>query len=182
MSCSMLLWAVLMLSTAFALESSGASKLSALKQQLAQIPGLPTTLRAGGSLTSTDVFFAQLANSGGFSAQLIPNGGFVVYAPSGPSRVKAIWDTKTEGLGTGPYKLSLGLDNNLVLSDTTLATIWSSGTSNKGTLGGGSILSLTNNGNLILADSTGVQLWSSNSGQASWYTGPPAPPAPFRPF
>ena len=71
----------------------------------------------------------------------------------------AVWASNTDRDGSGPYRLKLGLDNNLIAYDTEDTLIWSSGT-NFGVSSNASLI-LKNTGNVELHDINGTLLWET---------------------
>jgi hypothetical protein len=188
MRAPLMLWAVLMLSTAFALEPAASTKLSALKN-LAHGPprvgdfqlvgkvllegtvllessvGIFNTLPAGYYIAQNTAF-----SNNGYTAILQTDGNFVVYN----SAQKALWSSGTYERGTAPYILVMQTDNNLVLYDSTNRALWASNTWEKGQTGAAT-MTLQSNGNVVVTDSNGATIWSSNSGQGSTPSTPSTP-------
>jgi len=113
------------------------------------------SLKSNGKVSKRNM----LAHNGLYSCSMLRNGNFVVYSQGGT----VLWETKTASQGTGPYRLTLQSDGNLVLLDKTDKALWSSGTSGKG----GVKLIMQGDGNLVLFSSTMSIIWSSNTHQST---------------
>jgi len=89
---------------------------------------------AGDTLFSGD----SLSSSGGevlvspsqYTKLAVQSDGNVVLSDLKTGKVN--WSSNTAGQGVGPYRLTLGYDGDLVLSDSKLTTLWSTQTANKG--------------------------------------------------
>ena len=102
----------------------------------------------GTTLTST---------SGKCSAVTQSDGNYAVYESG-----SAIWDAKTAGQGTGPYRTTMQSDGNLVLYDSTDTALWNSETAGKGT--GPYRAVMQDDCNLVVYDSGDQATWSSKGG------------------
>eukprot|EP00457_Paulinella_chromatophora_P001243 gb/GEZN01001245.1/.p1 GENE.gb/GEZN01001245.1/~~gb/GEZN01001245.1/.p1 ORF type:complete len:904 (-),score=106.31 gb/GEZN01001245.1/:424-3135(-) len=106
-----------------------------------------------------------------FYAVLERDGNFVLYMQDRSKR--RVWASLSNASGAtvdkvaisasnGPFRLSMQMDNNLVVYDSRDRAVWSSGTVNQGT--SGAFLVLNNKGCLQLLDGAGQTLWSSQEG------------------
>ncbi len=93
-----------------------------------------------------------------FYAILQSNGNLEVYRTSATA---ALWTSNTINKGTGPYRLQMQSDGNLVTYDSKDRAIWASNTWNKGV--GPFKLFMQDDGNLVVYDSTGLPTWASGS-------------------
>ena len=71
------------------------------------------------------------------------------------------WKTKTQGQGTGPYRLTMQADNNLVLYDSLSNPLWETYTANQGAPEPKA--KLHDDGSFVVYDGQGVALWSTNT-------------------
>ena len=71
------------------------------------------------------------------------------------------WTSNSRGHGTPPYRLTMQIDNNLVLYDSQGNPLWETYTANQGAAGAKAILH--DNGNFVVYDGNGVALWSTNT-------------------
>jgi hypothetical protein len=97
------------------------------------------------------------STSGACIAVTQDDGNYVVYESG-----TAIWDSKTTGRGTGPYRTTMQGDGNLVLYDSADTALWDSKTSGKGT--GPYKAIMQDDCNFVVYDSTGSATWSSKGG------------------
>jgi len=72
------------------------------------------------------------------------------------------WTTNTAGKGSAPYRLTMQSDGNLVLVDSTSATLWSSGTAGLGY--GPYKLRIRDTAQLAVVDRDSTPLWSFDKG------------------
>jgi hypothetical protein len=105
----------------------------------------------GTTLTST---------SGICTATTQGDGNYVVYESGA-----AIWDAKTTGMGTGPYRTIMQSDGNLVLYDSTDTALWATNTHGRGT--GPYRAIMQDDCNLVIYDSGDQPTWSSKGGIVS---------------
>ncbi|EGG21571.1 hypothetical protein DFA_01457 [Cavenderia fasciculata] len=78
----------------------------------------------------------------------------------------SVWRTKTNGRGTGPYKLNVLSDGDVVLTDYYSTVIWNSATGGRGVYP--FRLDLTENGQLELRDGRNICLWTSHYPEPEW--------------
>ena len=97
--------------------------------------------------------------SGACVAVTQDDGNYVVYESG-----TAIWDSKTTGQGTGPYRTDMQNDGNLVLYDSKDTALWDSKTYDRGT--GPYRAIMQDDCNLVVYDSAGSPTWSSKGGLA----------------
>jgi hypothetical protein len=97
------------------------------------------------------------STSGACIAVTQDDGNYVVYESG-----TAIWDSKTTGRGTGPYRTTMQGDGNLVLYDSADTALWDSKTYGRGT--GPYRAIMQDDCNLVVYDSTGSPTWSSKGG------------------
>ena len=101
-----------------------------------------------------------VSQNGLYRAIMQQNGNFAVY-----KNEKALWASKTNDVGTGPYVLRMKSDNNLVIYDDYGKTIWTSNTQNSGYFKTG-YLNMQDDGNLVLySGGDGTPLWDTKTNQ-----------------
>jgi hypothetical protein len=115
-------------------------------------PAIVTTC-IGGSVCATTL----TSTSGRCAAVTQSDGNYTVYESG-----NAIWDAKTAGQGTGPYRTTMQSDGNLVLYDSTNTALWDSKTAGKGT--GPYRAVMQDDCNLVIYDSGDQPTWSSIGG------------------
>ncbi len=111
-------------------------------------------LKTGQELTAGQSLYSP---SGQYQLIMQTDGNLVVYQNG-----SAIWNTGTEGTGSGNY-LIMQNDGNLVVYTSAGRAVWNSGT--EGT-GSGNYLAMQNDGNLVVYTSGGTAEWSSKFGRA----------------
>jgi len=74
---------------------------------------------------------------------------------------KVYWSTNTAGKGTGPFRLTLQGDGNLVLYDSKSTSLWSSGTVNTGV--GPWTLKIRDQVHLAIVDFNGEPIWTAKA-------------------
>ena len=107
-----------------------------------------SSILPGGVLQSTNNLY---------NATLLSNGDFAVFCYPGGT---AIFKSGTNGLASS--RVTIQSDCNLVISDSGNKTLWSTGTSGKGS--GACYASMLNNGNFVISDSKNITVWSTNTG------------------
>ena len=90
------------------------------------------------------------------TANMQSDGNVVVYSNGQP-----VWASNTNSQGTGPYKLIMQGDGNLVEYDSTGHPYWASNTNGKGT--GLYNAVMQDDCNFVVYDSTGKPYWASNT-------------------
>jgi hypothetical protein len=100
------------------------------------------------------------STSGACVAVTQDDGNYVVYESG-----TAIWDSKTTGQGTGPYRTDMQNDGNLVLYDSTDTALWDSKTWGRGT--GPYKAIMQDDCNLVIYGSGDQPTWSSIGGIVS---------------
>jgi len=85
-------------------------------------------INSGDSITSSPSTI--LVSPSYLTKLVVQQDGDVVLADVNTGKI--YWNTNTAGKGAGPYRLTIGWDGNLVLSDSQSAAIWSSNTPQKG--------------------------------------------------
>jgi len=118
------------------------------------------TLFSGNEISSSS---SSIMVSPGYYTKLVveENGNVVL---SDVNNGKVFWATNTAGQGVGPFRLSLNLGGNLVLSDSNANILWSSKTENKGV--GPYRLKLQDMVSLRIVDSNSETLWTAVSGES----------------
>jgi len=125
-----------------------------MKRKRTQDGGPLSTLNQGVKLESTNKkYFAIMQTDGNFV--LYSAGSF-----NGKRKDNPIWASNTMRKGTGPYKVWMQNDGNLVVYDSK-SPIWASNTSGKGK--GPYKLLLQDDGNFVLYDSVNAVIWASNT-------------------
>jgi hypothetical protein len=123
-------------------------------------PG-PTGPAPTDTCVSGSVCPSKLTSTSGTCVAITQDDGNYVVYESGT----AIWDSKTTGQGTGPYRTDMQNDGNLVLYDSKDTALWDSKTWGRGT--GPYKAIMQDDCNLVIYDSTGSAMWSSKGGPTS---------------
>jgi len=89
------------------------------------------------------------------------DGNFVVYNNKEFNVHNAVWDSKSYGVGQGPYRICMQTDGHLVIYDGNNKPIWGNGTYNKGIQDG--FLIMQDDRNLVLYDKYGKPYWATNT-------------------
>jgi hypothetical protein len=98
-----------------------------------------------------------------FQSQLILQGdGNVVFIQYVGSTTKVIWSTNTSGKGTGPFKLAMQNDGDLVLTDMNNKLLWSSYSTGLGV--GPYRLKIRDVNQLVIVDRDSTPIWSYDKG------------------
>lgn len=118
----------------------------------------PTSLVSPGSLESGTTSDRLTSPNGKYVVTMQHDGNLVVYAtePDG----QAIWSSKTNGKGVGPYRCTMQDDGNLVLKDSRKSEHWASGTWGNGA----SEARMQDDGNFVIY-AKGKATWSSKEGK-----------------
>jgi len=101
------------------------------------------------------------SSNGSYFATIQTDGNFVLYVSSQFHHSHSKWSTKTDGKSTGPYKLVMQNDNNLVIYDGWNEAIWASDTYKKGKPG--ARLVLQDDRNLVIYDGDNKAIWASDT-------------------
>jgi hypothetical protein len=117
----------------------------------------PTDTCVGGSVCPSKL----TSPSGACVAVMQDDGNYVVYDSAGT----AIWDSKTMGRGTGPYRITMQSDGNFVLYDSADTALWNSTTAGRGT--GPYKAVMQDDCNLVVYGSGDQPTWSSKGGLVS---------------
>jgi hypothetical protein len=97
-----------------------------------------------------------------FYAMVLLDGNFGLFSKGGTNgrlNDDTIWVSGTNGMGHGPYQLSILDEGDLILTDKDNTVLWNTQTAGKGI--GPFRLEVTDYGKLVLADSHEIILWSS---------------------
>ena len=117
--------------------------------------------RLNNNQTVNEGFYFSSLNRG-YNAIMQQDGNFVIYLSNLFEPRNALFATGTNGKGTGPYRLIMQADNNLVLYDKNNKPTWASNTNGKGKLGTAYCI-MQNDGNLVIYDENKKVLWASNT-------------------
>ena len=89
------------------------------------------------------------------------DGNFVLYVSRHWIAKNALWSSGTCGRGTGPYRLVMQDDGNLVVYDTYGVATWASDTCRKGSKP--HRLIMQDDGNLVVYDGGSAPTWASGT-------------------
>ena len=141
------------------------------------------TLYAGNSLISNGTIGQKLLSSGELNkdiftgigtsspdwmnAMMQDDGNFVVYFAEGHARTgrpegHPKWASGTNGRGTGPYKITLYSNGNLILTDKNGTELWRAPLSRSVTKEPCRLV-MQDDGNLVIYDAKDVPLWASGT-------------------
>ena len=114
----------------------------------------------GANQTLDQECFLKSTNNAYF-AKMQKDGNFVVYVSPHFVPSNALWSSGTHQKGSGPYRLVMQEDRNLVVYDGYNKALWSTNTAGKGQSPGK--LVMQEDGNLVMYDKSGNILWQSNT-------------------
>ena len=103
-----------------------------------------------------------VSENGAYFFRLQSDGNLVGYTSQDFIPKNAFWNSKTDGKGTAPYRLTMQMDNNLVIYDGHNKATWCSHTDGKGVTGASKVV-MQNDRNIVIYDGTGKPIWASHT-------------------